>query len=121
MAVDVADIRLCINIPAASDLADNVIQKAIDRATAIITHQARPDASAAMVEEAIRAKAAYYAYKAYADRITHIAPGMFDSATGRWKPAFNPVVRETADKLKTLENEAGAAMKLVSHRIGALV
>lgn len=121
MTVNVADIRLCINIPTASELADDVIQKAIDRATVIINHLARSDVEAAMVEEAIRAKASCYAYQVYADRVLHVLPGMFDPATGKWTPRTDPTVRDTAAKLARLAAEASAAEKLVSHRIGALV
>ncbi len=106
MSITPSQIRAVINITSAGDLAENVIQAAIDRAEAYIADLAtRSSAPQAIVDTAKLNYAAYLAYQSYSDRVVQQLSGSFD-AKGGWNPAAAIILRDTRDKLDGLKKVA---------------
>ena len=103
MTTSISQIRAVINILSPDDLADNVIQAAIDRAHAYVSDLAgRSSATQDIINAAELNHSAYLAYQAYADRVVQQLPGMVNDQ-GIFDPAAAVLLRATRDKLDGLK------------------
>ncbi|MHC1593954.1 MAG: hypothetical protein ACXQT2_01425 [Methanotrichaceae archaeon] len=120
MTASVEDVRLMLNIPDAGDLSDDVISMALERSEARVEAMKRDGAPDALLLDAVRALAAFYAYQTYSDRVVHKLEGAYDEM-GHWSPVASVRIRETRDKLSSLRKDARDSLRLIKVRRGRLV
>jgi len=107
------EVRSILNIPEASELADDVISMAISRAESYVGDlESYTTASSAIISLAKTNYAAYLAYMSYADRVYNNLPGSYDQS-GTWNPIADTIMRETRTKLQSLKTVADTYIKII--------
>lgn len=110
--ITTTEIRNAINIPETKELSEDVITSAINRAgTYLNVLQARYSAPSEFFPPAKMAYAIYLAYQAYADRVLNVPPGAYEQ--GQWTPIQEEIVRNTADKLRSLRETYEDLVKII--------
>ena len=111
MTID--EVRNILNIPEASELADDVISTAISRAESYVADlESHTTASSIIISLAKTNYAAYLAYLSYADRVYNNLPGAFEQ-DGTWNPIADTIMRETRTKLQSLKTVADTYIKII--------